>query len=69
MSEARNLAEALPEEIRRCLELVEVYRKIGPIGEFGRKMIQSYIDAAIKASAEHDTVGMLRAYNELKECQ
>lgn len=46
-----SLAEALPLEIKRCLELIEIYKTI-PTGGFGAMMIRRDVDAAIKASAE-----------------
>lgn len=63
------LGDALPAEIKRCQALLPHYDAIGPVGAFGKAMIQADIDAAIKAMAEGDVVAMLRAYNALKDCE
>ena len=63
-----NLAEAFPDEIERCRELLDAYKEIGPAGTFGVIMIKKDIDEAIKALASGDVVRMIRAYKTLKEC-
>ena len=60
------LADALPKEIERCIELLTQYVAIGPAGVFGAAMIRRDIAAAHKAMMEGDVVAMLRAYEELK---
>ncbi len=64
-----SLAEALPKEIERCMELCEQYNAIGPAGLFGYTMIRLDITAALKAMAEQDVVAMIRAYEALKGCK
>ncbi len=64
-----SLAEALPKEIERCMELCEQYNAIGPAGLFGYTMIRLDITAALKAMAEQDVVAMLKAYEALKGCK
>ena len=67
MTTSKTLGDALPEEIERCIKLLEIYKSLGPVGQFGYVMIKADIDRAINATAEGDTVGMLRAYEALKE--
>lgn len=63
-----SLAEALPQEIERCQELLTAYKEIGPPGRFGATMIQNDIKEAIDSLASGDVVRMLRAYEALKAC-
>lgn len=60
------LAEAFPMQQARCRELLAEYRKIGPAGAFGAAMIEAGLRRADQAAASHDTVAMLRSYEELK---
>ena len=63
------LADALPKEIERCYGLLEVYKEIGPVGNFASMMIRNDIAQAQQAMLEGDVVAMLRSYNTLKECE
>lgn len=67
MTESKTLADALPEEIARCREVLTQYAALGAVGRFGFAMITSDIETAEKATREGDTVGMLRAYYKLQE--
>lgn len=62
-----SLGEALPREISRNVELLAVYKEIGPAGAFGALMIKSDIDRATEALASGDVVEMLAAYNAMKD--
>lgn len=62
------LADALPQEIERCQQLLTQYAAIGPVGNFGAMMIRRDIAAAHKAMMEGDVVAMLRAHEALKGC-
>ena len=53
----------------RCRELSQAYASIGPPGVFGKAVIDSALAEAEKAAASHDTVGMLVAYQKLKDCE
>lgn len=64
-----SLAKGLQEEIKRCQDLVLEYDKLGAVGQFGKAMIQSKIDAAVKTIIEGDIVGMMQAYEDLKACE
>jgi hypothetical protein len=66
MSEEKTLGDALPKEIERCRELVDLYRSV-PNGEFGARMIENDINLAIQAMAENDLPKMIYAYKQLKE--
>lgn len=68
-SDSQTLGEALPGEIERCRKLLDAYREIGPVGNFGAAMIRLEIDAAVRATATGDVVAMLRAYESLKGCK
>lgn len=61
------LGDALPKEIARAQEILAEYIAIGPSGAFGAAMIRANIATATKAMAEDDFVGMIQAYNALKE--
>jgi len=64
------LAEALPQEILRCLEVRDVYLSLpGGAGQFGAASILSHIMRAQAAMASGDVVEMLRAYALLKEIE
>lgn len=70
MTNPMTLGEALPAEMARVRdELIPAYQSIGPAGAFGLLMLRQALDRAAKAMAEGDVVAMLRAYQELKECQ
>lgn len=60
------LGDALPREISRCQNLLVVYEKIGPAGQFGALMICESLDAAAKAMVAGDLPAMITAYDRLK---
>lgn len=67
-SDTLSLGEALPREMARVRdELMPLYQKIGPVGEFALVMMRQSLDAAAKAMVEGDTIAMIRAYQDLKE--
>ena len=53
----------------RLRSLVDAYKSIGPAGAFGLMMINNVLRRADRASAEHDTVAMLRCYEEMRGCE
>jgi len=65
----QTLADALPQEIQRCQKLLQVYKSIGPVGQFGYVMIQADINEAHKAMMEGDVVAMIRCYQKLKDAE
>jgi hypothetical protein len=69
---SQTLAEALPEEIERVqTEVIPAYESLLGVPNIivapQIAMMKAGVAAAIKASAEGDTVGMLRCYEELSE--
>jgi hypothetical protein len=68
-TQIKTLGDALPEEIKRCQELLTEYAAIGPAGQFGSAMIKQDIATGLKALALGDVVAMLRACKALKECK
>ncbi len=62
-----SLGEALPREMTRVRGLIELYRSIGPEGNFAIMLMNRALDEAQKALAEGDVVAMIRIYQELKE--
>lgn len=62
----QTLADVIPVELKRCRELLNEYKRIGPAGAFGALMIELAIQRADKASAGGDVIEMLAAYQELK---
>lgn len=61
-----SLGVALPEEIKRNVELVVEYARIGPNGRIGERLILNDINNALDAIAEQDVVKMLQCYEALK---
>lgn len=59
------LAEALPMEQARVRELLTLYRSI-PAGAFAAMMMEQSLRRADMASAEQNTVEMLRALQDLQ---
>ena len=68
-TQIKTLGDALPEEIKRCQELLADYAALGPVGAFGHAAIKNEISKALKAMAEGDCVAMLRAHEALKGCK
>ena len=62
-----NLMEGILDELNRCRELKKDYEEIGTVGTFGAAFIQQSIDSAEKTIKNDDIIGMLKAYNMLKE--
>ncbi len=60
-----NLIEGLLAELNRNREILKLYESI-PEGVIGTIMIKRSIAAAEHAMSEGDTVGMMRAYDDLK---
>jgi hypothetical protein len=65
----KSLGELYPKEQKRLIELIEVYKSIGPAGSFGLVAIKSVLDRANKASISGDVVEMIRSYEEMKGCE
>lgn len=63
--EDMNLMDGTQIELERVKELLKLYQSI-PSGVFGAIMIQQAIDYAEECIREGDTVGMVKAYQDLK---
>ena len=64
-----NLIEGLIEQMNRCRELIKHYEAIGPVGTFGKVMIQQDIKNAEIALGSGDTIEMVKCYETLKGCE
>ena len=63
------LAEEYPKEQARVRALLQIYRNLGPVGQFGAMMLERALREADEAAAEQDLVRMVRAFADLKECK
>jgi len=61
------IGEALPYEMRRCRQILVHAKEIGPEGAFLAHMLQLALLQAERAMANGDVVGMIAAYEELKD--
>jgi hypothetical protein len=64
-----NIIEGIQHQCERARELVRQYESIGPVGVFGKTVIQLAIREGEAAIASGDTVRMARAFKSLEECQ
>jgi len=71
MNESKTLAEALPIEQARVRELMQLYKDpiLGGAGAFAVALMDQSLQNAEKVIMAGDTVGMLRAYEDLKSYQ
>jgi hypothetical protein len=66
------MSESLGTELPKIMakirdEVIPAYQSIGPTSAFAVTMMKRDLDTAAVAMAEGDTVGMLRAYQSLKD--
>lgn len=67
MAEIESLGTALPKEMARVRDKVmPIYIQIGQPGILALSMMRNSLDAATKALAEGDIVGMIRAFEDLR---
>ena len=64
-----SLGELLPEEIKRVLDLRDLYVELGPPGMIGAALMRAAIHRALDAYKSGDVVEMLHAYQDLKGCE
>jgi len=62
-----SLAEDLPREQERCRTILEHVLEIGPAGAFLAASLRMDLKKAEVAAAAGDVVGMLQAYQALKD--
>lgn len=63
------LGEDFPKEQERLRELLEDYKAIGPSGTFGYLMISNTLREANEAAISGDLPRMIRAYQQMKDCE
>lgn len=63
------MAEEFPKQLARCRDLLDQYKAIGPVGNFGAAVVQSAIYRAEHAQASGDVVQLIQSYAELKELE
>lgn len=66
---SESLAEALPKEQARVRKLIVVYRDplLNGAGELAARMMEMSLQAADRAIMSGDLLGMMQAYQDLKE--
>lgn len=64
-----SVGEEFPKEQARVRELLGEYRAMGPAGQFGAMMLEQTLQRADAAMASGDIVAIMRAFQELKDCQ
>lgn len=63
------LADEYPIEQERCRDLLQMYRSIGPSGQYGVAIIEATLREADKAAISGDLVRMIAAFNDMKARQ
>lgn len=67
MGEIMTVGSELPKEMARVRdEVMPAYKAIGNAGAFALHMMRASLDNAAKVMAEGDTIGMLRALEDLR---
>ena len=61
-----SVGEDFPKQQKRCRELLEQYKAIGPAGQFAYSMISQALGRAEQAAISGDVVAILRSYQELR---
>lgn len=64
-----NLIEGIQAECGRVRRIIPYYDEIGPVGAFGKAMLQAAIKEGEASVASGDVVRMLAAIQSLKECK
>ena len=67
MSETKTLGDKLPEECARVRKLINIYREVGPAGNFAIAMMEAALAKANRAMISGDVVAMIAAYKELQD--
>lgn len=64
----KSIGEELPKQMARVRDhVLPHYVELGPVGMFGAAMIRGDLDRAAQALAEGDLVGMISAYEALRD--
>ena len=63
------LGDDYPKEQERLRKLIQVYTDLGPVGTFGKVMIEDVLRRADRAAIEGDLTSMISVYQEMRECK
>ena len=64
-----NIIDGIQKQCARCRVVVTHYEALGPVGMFGKLMIERDIAEGEAAIASGDVVRMLQAYKALEGCE
>jgi hypothetical protein len=65
-----NVIEGIQQQCKRVREvLIPAYESIGPVGTFGKMMLNQAVNEGEAAIASGDVVRMLAAYKSLEGCE
>lgn len=63
------LGDEYPKQQARLRELIQLYSDLGPVGAFGKVVIEQVLRRADEAAISGDVVAMLRSFEEMKGCE
>lgn len=66
-TDTKTLGDQLPVEVERVQEILVEYKKCGRAGAFAAAMMKGDLKAASEAMISGDLIGMIKAYESLKE--
>ena len=69
MNEIKTIGDDYPKQQARLRELIQVYESLGPVGQFGKAMIELDLREADEAMASGDIVRIVAAYEAMKGCE
>lgn len=58
-----------PNQQRRVRELIKIYEQLGPVGTFGKIMLEDALRRADEAAISGDIVAIVQSYQEMKGCK
>ena len=64
-----NVGEQFPVEVKRCEDLLQAYRDIGPAGAFGVANLTQVIRVAKAAWESGDVVRIVKAFAVMRSCE
>jgi len=64
-----SIGEEFPKEQERCRDLLIQYKRIGPAGTFGARVIEIALKQADEAMASGDVVAILKAHKAMQELE
>ena len=69
MNEIKTIGDDYPKQQARLRELIQVYESLGPVGQFGKAMIELDLREADEAMESGDIVRIVAAYEAMKGCE